>query len=100
MKSKILIGMAAIVAVATLTIPRTVVAQGAEPTAHAEYLVFELGTLGGTGSGASAINDRGWAMGPQIWPATPPPMPRSGFMAGRTTSAHWEDPTAPCPGLQ
>ena len=27
------------------------------------YLVVELGTLGGTASGASAINNRGWVMG-------------------------------------
>ena len=63
MRSRILFGMAVMVAVATLAIPRTAAAQEAEPKTHAKYLVFELGTLGGTGSGASAINNRGWAMG-------------------------------------
>jgi probable HAF family extracellular repeat protein len=45
-----------------LAFPAGLAAQGA-PSAHPRYLVFELGTLGGTGSGASAINDRGWVMG-------------------------------------
>ena len=30
---------------------------------HTSYLVVELGALGGTASGASAINNRGWVMG-------------------------------------
>lgn len=62
MKSKILPGSAALVA-ATLAFLSAVVAPAQEQNANPRYLVFELGTLGGTVSGASAINDRGWVMG-------------------------------------
>ena len=54
--------MTILVAIGAICIPAEVAAQD-QSSPNTKYVVVELGTLGGTVSGASAINDRGWAMG-------------------------------------
>jgi uncharacterized membrane protein len=64
MKSTMLLGMTVVILVATFAFPKGLAAQAQqEQPRQAAYLVFELGTLGGTVSGASAIDGRGWVMG-------------------------------------
>ena len=63
--------IAAIAVCAALTLPVRLAAQKAQRTRHvSNYQVFTLpNTLGGTTSGANAINDLGWAMGFAATPA-------------------------------
>jgi probable HAF family extracellular repeat protein len=64
MKSTTFLSMTVVILVAAFTFPKGLAAQEPqELSKRARYLVFELGALGGTVSGASAINDRGWVMG-------------------------------------
>ena len=55
----------ALILVSALALPGGLVAQKTPRSRHAtNYQVFTLpNTLGGTASGANAINDLGWAMG-------------------------------------
>src|SRR5436305_4383837 len=63
MKSRLMF-MTVLTFLAATVIPVPISAQApAKTKKQPNYLVFNLGTLGGTSSGASAINSRGWAMG-------------------------------------
>src|SRR5207237_397243 len=63
MKSRLTF-MTVLTLLVSIAIPIRIAAQGpAKNKKHPNYLLFNLGTLGGTSSGANAINSRGWAMG-------------------------------------
>jgi len=67
---KILACITAIAVCAALTLPVRLAAQKAQSRHLTNYQVFTLpNTLGGTTSGANAINDLGWAMGFAATPA-------------------------------
>jgi probable HAF family extracellular repeat protein len=63
MKSRTFSTSSALITIVCLVLSFGLSAQTSSRESHTHYLVVELGTLGGTASGANAINDRGWAMG-------------------------------------
>jgi len=64
MKSRMLTCLAAMTSFAALAAPVRLAAQEQQQhDAQAQYTVTRLGTLGGTVSGASSINNRGWITG-------------------------------------
>ncbi|MBV9303252.1 MAG: hypothetical protein JOY62_00380 [Acidobacteriaceae bacterium] len=64
MKSKVLICAIAAIIFAVLALAVRLSAQSQqESSQHATYVVHNLGTLGGTASGANSINNIGWATG-------------------------------------
>lgn len=64
MKSRILTFSAALALLTVLALPVPFSGQNQkEHNLQTHYLVFDLGTLGGTSSAGNTINDLGWAMG-------------------------------------